>query len=113
MGLPSGALPSAYDWRLVMVVVVLSSFLAVGTLAQYRRALISAGRRRLLYIGLASVNAGCGVWAADFAGPLVSWPAAAQMGSGWMMSFVWLTATSGIGLALFVATQWPALVYVA
>jgi methyl-accepting chemotaxis protein len=94
------------DWRIGVVIVVLLSFLAVGTLAQYRRALISTSHFRLLCIGFAAVNAGCGLWAADLAAPTLFSAGQALSSSTWEVSVAWGVATLVIGAGFFIAIRW-------
>ncbi len=97
------------DWRLALLLVVLASFLAVGTLAQYRRALLVTGKKRAIYIALATINGTCGGWVAAIAGLLAAGQFQSSGPSEWWLSLVWVVVTVVLGAGLLVAAEWEEL----
>jgi methyl-accepting chemotaxis protein/NO-binding membrane sensor protein with MHYT domain len=57
---------AGYDWRLLLVVATLALSSAVGLIRFFHSARTGNGRTRLFAVAFSGLNAGCGIWAAEF-----------------------------------------------
>jgi diguanylate cyclase (GGDEF)-like protein/PAS domain S-box-containing protein len=101
-----------HDWRLLSIAGVLCFLASLAAIHLFYRAQAATGRARALWIGIAGVAAGCGIWATHFIAMLAYEPGVAvayDMGLTVLSLLAAIVVTSlGLGLAASGSAQWRA-----
>ncbi len=105
-------LGGAHDWRLVVLAVVVCLLASLVAVSLFHRAQAKAGRERALWLGLAGVATGWGIWATHFIAMLAYEPGVAIAYDVALTALSFVLAAvitcSGLGLALYGKHVWHA-----
>jgi diguanylate cyclase (GGDEF)-like protein len=91
-----------HDWRLVILAGVLCFLASVTAVNLFHRARASEGRAHAVWLLIAGVATGCGIWATHFIAMLAYEPGVATAYNIWLttLSLIAAVAVTGIGLGV-------------
>ena len=107
-------LTTQHDWRLVVIAGLVCLLSSLVTITLLRRALVSSGRARVMWVAITGATSGCGIWATHFIAMLAYDPGIAVAYDVELTLLSLLTAAIitglGFGVAVYGSKQWGALV---
>src|SRR5262245_2424270 len=91
-----------HDWRLVVLAAVLCFLASVTAVNLFHRARAAQGRAHTIWLLIAGVATGCGIWATHFVAMLAYEPGVATAYNVWLtaLSLIAAMAVTGGGLAI-------------
>ena len=99
-----------HDWRLILLAAVVCFAASAVAISLFHRAQATAGRTRLVWMGLDAAAAGCGIWATHFIAMLAYVPA---VNAGYNLTLTVLSLLiavlitgAGFGMALLNPGRW-------
>jgi len=105
-------LTTQHDWRLVALAAFVCLIASISAISLMHRALATAGRTRIMWIGVAGMTTGAGIWATHFIAMLAYTPgvAIAYDTAITVLSLATAVAITSVGLAVAVYSpvRWSA-----
>jgi methyl-accepting chemotaxis protein len=105
-------LTTQHDWRLVAVAAVICFISSLTAISLFHRARATDGRARAVWIGIAGITTGFGIWATHFIAMLAYTPGVG-IGYDTSLTAVSLAAaaivtSTGIAVAIYIPARWSA-----
>ena len=105
-------LTTQHDWRLVAVAAVICFISSLTAISLFHRARATDGRTRAVWIGIAGITTGFGIWATHFIAMLAYTPGVG-IGYDTSLTAVSLAAaaivtSTGLAVAVYIPSRWSA-----